>query len=181
MNTLELGFLAALAPLWVLAGMADFACHRVLRIERSAGLAESALHGLMLLELVPMIVAVLWLEINTAALALMLAACVLHEITTWADLAYAESQRDIPWFEQWVHGLQQSIPWVSFGLAVLTHPDAAAGLVGFHSAQDAWTFHWKATPVPVSAMAAFLAASAILVAGPWVSEFMRCLGHRPRR
>lgn len=178
MSTLQVAFLWILAPLWILAGLADFTCHRVLRIEHSAGIQESALHGLMLLELTPLVVAVLWLEPTTAALAVMLGACVLHELTTWADLGYAESQRDIPWFEQWVHGIQQSIPWATFGLAVLTHPAAAAGLLGRPAGPDGWALRIGADAVPWSHGAAFLAASTFLIAAPWASEFARCWRHR---
>ena len=42
------------------------------------------------------------------------------------DLAYAQSRRPIPWFEQWVHGLQQALPWIAFAALVLLHwPQAA--------------------------------------------------------
>ena len=89
-------------PVWVLAGCADYLCHRAMRIEVTAGWRESALHWLMLVELGIGVGAVLLLQLNAAVIALFAAACVLHEITLWSDLAYANAHRQIPAIEQWV-------------------------------------------------------------------------------
>ena len=48
---IPLVLMAGLAPVWLLAGLADYTCHRLQHIERNAGVRESALHVLMLAEL----------------------------------------------------------------------------------------------------------------------------------
>jgi hypothetical protein len=176
---LQGALLGVLAPVWMLAGSADWLCHRVQRIETSTGLRESALHLLMLAELGVAVLVALFLETTAAALALMLAACVAHELTTWADLAYADTRRDIPWYEQLVHGLQQVLPWAAFaGIAVLSGDQALAALGRGSEAAD-WSLRWKAEPLPAWYLASFFGASLLLVLGPFVAEFWLCWRTRP--
>ena len=127
-----------LAPLWLVVGFLDYACHRQQRIEATAGLHESNLHLLMLAELGAGVIVALFLELNAIALALLLLACVAHEFTVLRDLSYAQSRRRIPWFEQWVHGLQQAVPWVAFAALVLLHWPQALALVGLGDAPADW-------------------------------------------
>ncbi|MGC4079799.1 MAG: diguanylate cyclase [Rubrivivax sp.] len=178
---LQLALLGVLAPVWILAGAADWLCHRVQRIEASAGLRESALHLAMLAELGVAVLVALLAEASAAALALMLAACVAHELTTWADLAYAEARRGIPWYEQLVHGLQQVLPWAAFAGIVLLNADQALAALGRgHEAAD-WSLRWKAEPLPGGYLAAFFGASLLLVLAPFAAEFRRCWHTRPSR
>jgi len=39
--------LYGLLPLWGIAGLLDWACHRATRIERTSGIKESLMHSLM--------------------------------------------------------------------------------------------------------------------------------------
>ncbi|MBG6082139.1 diguanylate cyclase [Rubrivivax gelatinosus] len=178
---LQAALLGVLAPVWMLAGSADWLCHRLQRIEASAGLRESALHLAMLAELGVAVLVALLLEASAAALALMFAACVAHELTTWADLAYADTRRDIPWYEQLVHGLQQVLPWAALaGIVVLDAGQALAALGLGREAAD-WSLRWKAEPLPGWYLAAFFGASLLLVLGPFAAEFRRCWRTRPPR
>jgi hypothetical protein len=172
------GLLYVVMPTWMLAGFADFACHRAMRIEDNAGLRESLLHLLMLAELGVAILAPLLLEPTAAVLLLMLLACLAHEVTTCVDLAYAGSHRAIPWFEQWVHGLQQALPWAWLtGWALLAAPQALA-LVGVSEAQPDWRLQVRASPLPTAYLLAVLAGSLLLVWGPFLYECWRCLKAR---
>ena len=177
---LDSALLGILAPVWLLAGAADWACHRAQRIEHSAGLRESALHLAMLAELGVAVLVALLLEITAAALLLMLVACIAHELTTWADLAWASSKRTVPWYEQAVHGLQQVLPWAGLaGLAIL-HPEPALALVGLGDASAPWSLRWKDAPLPGAYLAGFLGAALVLVVGPFAAEFVRCWRARHR-
>jgi hypothetical protein len=169
-----------LAPVWLLAGLADYACHRHQRIEHNASVKESALHLLMLAELGVGLLVALFLELTAAAYAVMLAACVAHELTTWIDLAYAESKRRIPWYEQWVHGLQQALPWVGLLMLMLFNAPQALALFGLGSASADGSLRWKEQPLPAPWVVAFLAASLVLVWLPFLEEFRRCLRTRVR-
>ena len=172
------GLLYIVLPVWMLAGFADFACHRVMRIENSAGVRESLLHLLMLAELGIAILAPLLLEPTAAVLVLMLAASLAHEATTCADLAYAQARRVIPWFEQWVHGLQQALPWAWMtGWALLAAPQALA-LSGLSEMPPDWRLQLK-SPLPITYLLLVVAGSLLLVWGPFLYECWRCLQARP--
>ena len=164
-----------LLPLWLLAGFGDWLCHRVQRIERSSGLKESLLHLLMLVELGIGVCAALLLQVNAAVLALLLACCVAHELTTWWDLAYAASTRRIPIAEQWVHGLQQALPWVGFAMLVTVHRDQALAAIGLGAVNADWSFRYKNPPLATGQVAAALGAGLVLVVVPLLQEFLRCL------
>ena len=59
-NVLAFGAL----PAWLLAGFADWLCHRRSKIEITSGSRESAMHLLLHLEIAAPLLAALWLEIN---------------------------------------------------------------------------------------------------------------------
>jgi hypothetical protein len=173
------GLLYVILPVWMLAGLADFACHRVMRIEHSAGVRESLLHLLMLAELGMAILAPLLLEPTAAVLILMLLACLAHEVTMCVDLAYAQSRRVIPWIEQWVHGMQQALPWAWLtGWALLAAPQSMA-LAGLGEVPPDWRLAFKSPPLPVSYLLVVVAGSLLLVWAPFLQECWRCLRARP--
>src|SRR5690606_5325164 len=58
-------------PLWLLAGFADWFCHRASQIETTSGPKESLLHLLQFSEVGVPILAALFLEINAGIIALM--------------------------------------------------------------------------------------------------------------
>lgn len=173
--------LYVLMPLWLLAGFADYCCHRVWHIEDSAGIKESRLHLLLLAELGIGLLGALLFEIDAAVLALLIAACLSHEITVWWDLSYAASRRRIPVPEQWVHGLQQAIPWVALAAVMLLHPDQALALFGLGDSDPDWVFRLKAEPLPLPYLALFAAAAVLLVLLPFLGEYRRCRRQRGQR
>lgn len=59
----------AVLPLWFIAGVADWACHRATAIECTSGTRESALHLLMLAEPGVPLLAALVFEVNALVLA----------------------------------------------------------------------------------------------------------------
>jgi hypothetical protein len=171
--------LHVLLPLWMLAGLADWACHRQQRIEHSAGLKETLLHWLMLMELGVGILVALLLQVNAATLLLMLAACIAHELTMWWDLSYASSRRVIPAVEQWVHGVQLALPWVGwFSLAAL-HPQQAMALFDPGAGVADWQLQLKTPQLPMHIIVAVLVGACVLVLLPFAQELWRCLRRPP--
>lgn len=173
-HLLERLLLGALLPVWMLAGVADWACHRRERIEWSAGWKESALHLLMIGELGFAVVLLLWWQVTATVLLLVLMACVLHEITLWLDLTYASSRRVIPPIEQWVHGLQMGLPWLGLLTLCIVYRGQALAMLGLGPATVDWALRLRDPPVPVEAKAAVLAAAVLMVVLPFVQEWFRC-------
>ena len=161
-----------LLPLWAASGLADWWCHRRLRIEHTAGWPESALHLAMVAELGIGIMGAALLRINTGALATLLMLCVLHEATMVADLVYAEHRRRIPPLEQWVHGVQQAMPWAAWSALAIIHRDQAMAMLGLGAALPDWRFALRPEPLPAAAWL-LIAAIGVAVVIAFTEEFIR--------
>jgi hypothetical protein len=166
--------LGLLMPAWLLAGFADWLCHRVQRIEGTSGTKESLLHLMMLAQAGVGLVAALLLDVDAGVIALVLACCVAHEVTTWIDLSYASAQRAIPPVEQWVHAVQLAIPWVGAAGLMLLHPDQTLALVGAGSEPARFAWQLKQQPLPVAYLAVFGLLAALVVVLPLMEELWRC-------
>ncbi len=173
--------LYVLLPVWMAAGFGDWICHRVLKMEQTAGLKESLLHLLMLAELGPCLLLVLLCEVNALVLSLLLLACIAHELTVWSDLLYAMRCRTIPVVEQWLHSFQIAAPWVSLAALVVLHWGQALALLGLGSEPASWSLGWKQEPLPLGAVAGILIAGTVLIAGPFLEETWRCWRVRERQ
>jgi hypothetical protein len=97
-------------PVWLLAGLADYFCHRASHIEHTSGVAESLLHLLQFGEVGVPLLAALFLEINAAVLLVMLVGLVLHQATAMWDVRYANATRRVTPIEQHVHGVLEMVP-----------------------------------------------------------------------
>ena len=171
---LEHLLLLVVAPLWLLVGWLDSACHRAMGIEANAGVTESRLHLVMLLELGVGLVAALLLEPNALAFLLLYLSIVTHEGTMWLDLAYADARRHIPWFEQVVHGVQHGLPWIALVSLVLLHPGQALAVFGLGPEEARWALRLRQPPLPAGYLLAFGAAALGCVAWPFAAEYLRC-------
>jgi hypothetical protein len=160
-------------PLLVLAGVLDWACHRRLRIEYTAGLRESLLHLLMLALLGTAILAGLLLERTAGLFALVLIALLLHEAAYAADLHVALARRRIPAVEQWVHGFQHLLPWAGLAGLLALAPEQTLALLGRSAEAPDWALRWKSPLPPWPYTAALLAASLLFNVLPFLSEARR--------
>ena len=59
-------------PIWLLAGFADWLCHRAAHIETTTGAKESMLHLLMFAELGLPLLAAIFLQVNAGIIAFMI-------------------------------------------------------------------------------------------------------------
>jgi hypothetical protein len=111
-------------PVWLLAGVADYFCHRASHIERTSGIAESLLHLLQFALVGVPLLAALFLEINAAVLLIMLAGLVLHQAAAVWDVRYANATRRVAPAEQHVHGVLEMAPAIAIAaVAILKWPD----------------------------------------------------------
>jgi hypothetical protein len=97
-------------PLWLLAGFADWFCHRASHAATTTGAKESLIHLLMFAEAGAPLIAALFLEVNALILAFLIVAFTAHEAIAIWDVSYATSGRVITPIEQHVHGFLEAIP-----------------------------------------------------------------------
>ncbi|MDN3922355.1 diguanylate cyclase [Roseateles violae] len=166
--------LYVLLPVWMAAGFGDWLCHRMLKMERTAGLKEALLHLLMLAELGPCLLLALLAEVNALVLSLLALGSLLHELTLWSDLLYAIRRRAIPVVEQWLHSFQIAAPWVALAALALLHWEQALAIVGLGSEPADWSLAWKREPLPAATLSVLLLAGTLLVVLPFLEEAFRC-------
>jgi len=111
--------MVGVVPLWILAGLVDWACHRGTAIERTSGIRENAFHWLLLAEGGVALIASALLEPGPVLLAIVLAAFLAHELTTYVELRYTAPRREIRPFEQMVHSFMELLPLMLFGLVAV--------------------------------------------------------------
>ena len=87
-------------PVWFLAGIADWLCHRATDIEHTTGAKESVIHLLMFGEIAVPLVACLFLDINALVFLIMIGGFLAHEATALWDVSYAVKRRWVSPFEQ---------------------------------------------------------------------------------
>lgn len=156
-------------PLWLLAGLLDWSCHRRARIEETSGPRESILHLLMLGEISVALVLGLLLEFSLAVFGLLAVLLIAHQATSYADARLAQPRRHVGPFEQQVHGFMDVLPWSALLIA--------AALYRADWLAQPWLSLTLRTP-PVSAQAFALALGPLLLAGLLlVEELWRGLRH----
>lgn len=160
-------------PLWIGAGLADWACHRASDIEQNAGPQESLMHLLMLAEMGVPSLAGLFLEINAPVFALMIAAFVAHEVTALGDVAYAVKRREVTPVEQHMHSFLELMPLASLCLLATLHPGQFAALFGAGQEAADWHLGLKHAPLPKPYVVAVLGAITLFNLAPYVEELCR--------
>jgi hypothetical protein len=168
----------AVFPLWIAAGLADWACHRATRIERTGGLPENLAHWLLFAQAGIAALAVALLEINAAVLALVAVVFVLHELTVWLELRYVVARRPVRPIEQIVHSFQELMPLVMLALAAVIGWEQLLALLGRGAVAPDWGWHWKLEPLPPPVLATGAAAVVLFNALPLAQETWACLKAR---
>ena len=164
-------------PVWVLAGLADYACHRAARIENNAGTPESLLHLLQFgLVGIPVMLA-LFLEITAGFFLLAALFLLLHHLTAYIDVRYADGTRGVAPLEQMVHSFLELAPLTAFLLlAALYWPQ----LLSLFSDQADCGLRLKQEPLPAAYVAGLLGATLLLNAVPYLEELTRTLRVRSK-
>lgn len=166
-------------PLWLVAGFADYLCHRVAHIEKSSGWTESVLHLVQLGEMAIPVLAALFLEITSGVILLMIAFLILHEATVIWDVRYASTAREISPIEQHVHSVLEMLPLTGLLLVIALHWTAFLALFGF--GEPEFTFKLKQQPLPATYIVTMLILTAIFQIIPYVEELIRGLRYRRKQ
>jgi hypothetical protein len=155
-----LGF--GLLPLWLLAGAADWVCHRRSRIALTSGPRESAVHALLHLQVALPVSIALWLEITAPLLVLMALAVAAHMFTSWVDTSLAQPRRHIAPIEQQVHSWLEMLPLFALLCIALLHTGELVS--------PRWEFLPRSAPIaPVWRMAILggFAAGLLMIVEEW--------------
>jgi hypothetical protein len=162
-------------PLWLVAGCADWLCHRASHIERTTGAKESLLHLLMFAELGLPLLAAIFLQINAGIIAIMIVAFFIHEATALWDVSYAVTARDVTPIEQHVHSFLEMIPLMAILFVVSRHWDQFLALFGFGSEAARFGLTWKDPPLPATYVFSIMAVIFLFELIPYIEEFFRGL------
>lgn len=160
-------------PLWLLAGVADWLCHRKANIEHTAGPAESSMHLLMLSEAAVPVLAGLFLDITSPVLLLMAGAFLLHEATALWDVTYASRRRTVTPVEQHVHSYLEMVPLMALSFVSVLHWPQVLALCGVEGYRRDWGIRRKPKPLPIRYVAPMLVAMVVLEWAPYLEEFWR--------
>lgn len=162
-------------PLWLLAGFADYLCHRASDIEHTSGAKESLLHLLLFAEMGVPVLAAIFLEINALIIAVMIVCFLLHEATSLWDVSYAAKLRNITPIEQHVHSLLEMLPLMGLLLIIVTHWGQFLALLGLGTEPASFALAFKRNPLPWPYVLTVLAAVALFEVLPFVEELIRGL------
>jgi hypothetical protein len=157
-------------PVWLMAGIADWICHRATDLAHTTGAKESVIHLLMFGEVAIPLVAALFLEINALIIALMIVAFLAHEATALWDVSYAVQYREVSPIEQHVHSFLEMIPLMAGTFVIVLHWDQFLALFGLGLGPARFDLQWKEEPLPAVYMGVVLAASLLLEVLPYLQE-----------
>lgn len=165
-----------LVPLWIAAGLADWACHRRTAIERTSGLRENAFHWVLLAQGGLVLGAIALLEVTSAVLLIAFAGFLAHEVTTYVELRYTVPRREVQPLEHMVHSFMELLPLALLVLAAAMHWDALADLL--EGGPPDFGLEPKAQPWPAAWLLGAGAAVLLLNVLPMGEETLRCLRAR---
>jgi hypothetical protein len=111
-------------PLWILAGLGDWLCHRWARIERRSGAPEAAMHVLLYVLTAGPVLLGLFFEATALVLAIMTAGVVAHTVLAWIDTAYTQPRRYITVVEQAMHPWLELLPVFALVIVAVLYADA---------------------------------------------------------
>ena len=160
-------------PIWFLAGIADWLCHRATDIEHTTGAKESIIHLLMFGEIAVPLIACLFLDINALVFLIMIAAFLAHEATALWDVSYAVKRRWVSPFEQHVHSFLELVPLMAGLFIGLLHWQQLLALFGLAEEAPRFTLAWKNPPLSFGAIGAVLGGAVLLELLPYSEELWR--------
>ena len=160
-------------PVWLLAGLADYLCHRASRVEHTSGVPETLLHLLQFALVGVPLLAAMFLEINAFVLLIMLAGLVLHQATAVWDVRYANATRRVAPAEQHVHGMLEMAPAIATAaVAILNWPDFLS-LLGIGEAS--FSLELKRHPLPAWYLWSLMVGVLLCGVLPYGEELLRTL------
>ncbi|AEH90846.1 hypothetical protein [Mesorhizobium opportunistum] len=162
-------------PVWLVAGFADWLCHRATHIESTTGAKESLIHLLMFAEVGIPLLAAMFLEVNALVISVMMIVFLIHEATAIWDVRYATTARTVSPIEQHVHSFLEMIPLMGLVSVVSLHWGQFLALFGFGPESARFGLAWKEQQLPVGYVATVMSVILLFELLPYVEEFFRGL------
>ncbi|PBB65297.1 diguanylate cyclase [Mesorhizobium sp. WSM4312] len=162
-------------PVWLIAGFADWLCHRATHIESTTGAKESLIHLLMFAEVGIPLLAAMFLEVNAFVIAVMIVSFFIHEGTAIWDVRYATTARTVSPIEQHVHSFLEMIPLMGLVSVVALHWGQFLALFGAGTEKARFDLIWKHQQLPVTYIAAVMIIIVLFELLPYLEEFFRGL------
>lgn len=162
-------------PVWLLAGFADWLCHRASHIESTTGAKESLIHLLMFAEVGVPLLAGMFLDINALIIAVMIVAFFVHEATAFWDVSYATSARTVAPVEQHVHSFLEMIPLMALVCVIALHWGQFLALFGGGTETAKFDLAWKPEQLPTIYVTSVMVAILLFELLPYLEEFLRGL------
>jgi hypothetical protein len=177
--TIILGFV--IIPVWILAGFADYFCHRAADIEHTAGTRESVLHFVQFGLVGIPLTATLFLEVNAGMLVAIAVFIVLHHAVAYIDVRYANATREVRPLEQMIHSFLEFLPIAAFMLLAALEFDQLQALVGSGPDHADFALRLRSPMLPLWYITSVLVAAFLIDLAPYAEELARCLrAARPR-
>jgi hypothetical protein len=168
-------------PVWLVAGFADYLCHRAASIATTSGAKESVLHLMQFAEMAVAVLSAMFFEINALILLVMIVCFLLHEATALWDVTYASATREVTPIEQHVHSFLEMMPLMGFVLiAVLNWPQFLA-LVGLGNEPARFDLRLRHAPPSWMYVATILTLVLLFEVLPYLEELVRGLRADRRR
>lgn len=162
-------------PVWLVAGFADWLCHRAAHIEATTGAKESLLHLIMFAEMGLPLLAVIFLQVNAGIIAFMMAAFFLHQATSLWDVSYAVSARNVSPIEQHVHSFLEMLPLMAILFVISRHWGQFQALFGFGAETASFDIAWKEEQLPGGYVFTVMAIILLFEIAPYIEELVRGL------
>jgi hypothetical protein len=147
-------------PLWLLAGAADYLCHRRSRIEHTSGVRESWLHVAQFATMLLIVGGLALFAVRGLALIVLVLLVTVHTVLSYIDVKYTQPKRFISPAEQHAHALLDVLPLAA--LAVLAASDS----------QTMQEF-WRQPALTPAQLALLLGSLLVLAGGPILEEMLR--------
>src|SRR6266550_2651372 len=170
---LRSAFMYIVVPVWLIAGLSDYFCHRASHIELTSGPKESLLHVAQLTEVGVPLLTVLFLEVNAAVILLLIAGVALHQVTAILDVRYANATRVVSPAEQHFHSVLEMVPFFVILIVTVMHWPAVLSLFGEQPATFAPVL--KQPPLPGWYLTSVLVAVVLFAIVPYGEELIRTL------
>lgn len=173
--------LYVLLPLWGLAGMLDWWCHRQTEIEKTSGLKEAYIHCLMGVQIcIPLVLSLLF-EVNVLIMLMCFAALIAHEVVAHYDVHFATGKREISIWEVHAHNYLATLPFFLLLLIIVRKWDVFLDTATLNWG-GGFSIEWRQEPLGSSGNYAtsYMVIMAIFVVFPYMQEWWRCYSYEKK-